>query len=109
SFIPWSPHMTSNVDERCSSVSMALYSCLTMSSISRCFGTMLGLRDRIGIRINQHEGYRRGHSPSRSGFAAEVVKAEVMKNHGVPIAILQLPSDIPCDVVINLGKVLPVV
>lgn len=38
---------------------------------------------------------------------ADVVEAEVMKNHGVPILILQLPGNVPGNIIIDLRKVLP--
>ena len=45
-------------------------------------------------------------SPSRPGLVAYVVKAKIVKNHSVPVLILQLPSDIAGNIVVNLGKVL---
>ena len=47
SFMPWSPHRTKSVEWRCFSISMALYICSTMPSISACFGIMWGLCELV--------------------------------------------------------------
>ena len=35
-----------------------------------------------------------------------MIQSEVMKNHGVPVVFLELRADMPCDVIVDLCKVL---
>lgn len=84
---------------------MPPYKCLTMSSISRCFGTMLELRNRISVsRLKGPCGLV--FLPSGPRFVAYVVKTKIVKNKRVPILLLQLTSDVPGNIMVNLGEVL---
>lgn len=37
---------------------------------------------------------------------ANVIKAEIMKNHCVPVLILQLPSNVSSNVLVDLSEIL---
>jgi len=37
---------------------------------------------------------------------ADMVHSEVVQNHDVPVNLFELTRNVPCDVVVNLSKVL---
>lgn len=37
---------------------------------------------------------------------ANMVQTEIMQDHSIPIIILELIHDVPCDIVIHFGEVL---
>lgn len=37
---------------------------------------------------------------------ANVIETKIMKDHQAPIVILKLSSNVPCDIVIDFGKIL---
>jgi len=48
----------------------------------------------------------RANLPSRSRFVANMVHAEIVHNHDVPVIILQLSGNVPCDIIVDFCKVL---
>lgn len=45
--------------------------------------------------------------PGGPGFVADMVEAQIVKHHGAPVLVTQFVWDMPRDVVVNLGEVLP--
>lgn len=83
---------------------MAVKICLTIPSISRCFGTMCGLERSVSTR--------RGTLgapcvPPRTTLVSDMVQSEIVQHHCVPVVVLELLGDMPGDIVVDLGKVLP--
>ena len=44
--------------------------------------------------------------PSRARLVSNVVEAQIMENHGIPIIILQLLCDVPRHVAIDFSEIL---
>lgn len=83
---------------------MAVKICLTMPSISRCFGTMCGLQRCVSTK----RGILRAPCvPPRTTLVSNVVQSKIVQYHCVPVVVLELLGDMPGDIVVDLGKVLP--
>lgn len=51
-------------------------------------------------------GWLRARSPSRPSLVSDMIKAQIMENHGIPVGVLELSGNVPGDIVVHFGKVL---
>lgn len=83
---------------------MAVKICLTTPSISRCFGTMCGLERSVSTG---GWTWKAPCVPPRTTLVSNVVQSKIVQYHCVPVVVLELLGDMPGDIVVDLGKVLP--
>jgi hypothetical protein len=44
--------------------------------------------------------------PPRPGLVANMIKTEIVQDHGAPIVLLQLNIDVPGNIIVYLGVIL---
>lgn len=67
---------------------------------------LLGCHVRANAEVSTSGRNNCEDLPQGAGLVANVVKAKVMHDHGVPITVAQLIRDMPSHIVVHFGEIL---